>query len=107
MSVKYKFLLLLLCFISFAGAGTGIAQTHAIDSLTNLLKNAPQDSSYVKNLDLLSSAYFNVGNYDSSFKYSDMALKLSRQIGYKKGEGYALFTLGWFYNTRSNYPLAL
>jgi hypothetical protein len=65
---------------------SGFTQSRAIDSLQNLVLKGADDSVKVNQLGLLTTEYFNIGNYDSVLTASTQALNLSKKIGYTKGE---------------------
>lgn len=98
-----KQLLLLWLFILMQGAVT--AQQHTTDSLKHLLLTAT-DTSKVNVLLELSAAY-NGEDKAKAIEYAKLARKLSQDIGFHKGEAYALKSLGMAYVAEGNYPKVL
>ena len=49
-------------------------------------------------LNSLGILYYQIGSYKKSIEYHEKALEISREIGYRKGEGNALGNLGLAYN---------
>ena len=83
-----------------------------VDSLFKILSGST-GTTKVDILNLL-SRQLSPRTFDSSYRYADEALKLSKKLGYEKGEGVALFYFGnsFFFksdikNTLSNYHAAL
>jgi signal transduction histidine kinase len=76
----------LMCVFGFLGA-EAFCQTKVIDSLEQKLKSA-HDRERVDVLNQLTYEFISV-NTDKVIQYGDEALRLSRQIGYIKGEGIA------------------
>ncbi len=81
-------------------------QPKAIDSLTRRIANAAADTAKVNLLDDLCWEYL---SYDpkKSIPFANEAILLARKIGYKRGEGRLLNTLGTTYTYMRNFPLAL
>jgi signal transduction histidine kinase len=81
-------------------------QPRAIDSLKNLIAGAKSDSSKVNLLDDLCWEYL---YYDpqKSIPYALEAIALARDVGFVKGEGRLLNTLGAAYSNLGNFDKAL
>ena len=76
-----------------------------IDSLKTIIKNAKQDTSII-NTNLALACEFKHYNLDTALYYSDLALKKSLQIDYKKGIADAYRLKGLIAVFFSDYPLA-
>lgn len=79
-----------------AASGMATAQTLTRDSLIDVLKKTPQDSSYVLALVDLSFEY-EQANIDSAFAIANRAQRLAKDIGYSKGEAMAYNSIAWMY----------
>ncbi|HUR65329.1 MAG TPA: tetratricopeptide repeat protein [Chitinophagaceae bacterium] len=66
------------------------SQTKEIDSLKRAIAIATADTNRINLLNELSYNLYMSFEYDSSLAYGNKALKMAREIGYEKGEGYAL-----------------
>jgi adenylate cyclase len=84
----------------FSGAQT------VVDSLTNLLKEQPGDSSRVKTLNELCST-LSRSQPERAMKYGEQARDLGLKIGYQKGVAYAHKNLGLTHYRESKYSEAL
>lgn len=94
MKLFYKAIIIITFFLlSF---GTTIAQESKIDSLMQLIKNTKEDSSLISLQYKLSKAYINTP--DSSLKYIQDGIDLSRKLKLHKGElrGLNLLSMYWF-----------
>jgi tetratricopeptide (TPR) repeat protein len=92
--------ILAICFISFG-------QNHVTDSLVNALKTQKEDTGRVNTLIMLASKLQAGGVYDSSLAYSQKAIKLAGQLGYKKGLADANIEKGTIYDEQGDYSHAL
>ena len=97
-----------LIFISFLAifCVQGFAQNKLTDSLHNLLALAKQDSIRVLTTIDLGLQYRNT-NPDSSIYYCEKALALAKQIGFKRGEAYAITTIGLAMREKGDLPKSL
>lgn len=98
-----------LLFTIFCGLSTlfSFGQSPQIDSLTQLLKTAKEDTNKVNILNGLGREYYNIGDYTNSLNVSLSAKKLSTSLGYKRGLGNAYTDIGIVYDEQGNYPEAL
>lgn len=78
---KVFFLLLLNGFLSF----TSFCQKNGIDSLQNVLKTIPSDTSKIKILNQLGSELYDKTEYDVALQYINEAKQLAEEINYKTG----------------------
>ncbi len=102
--MKKKLFSILLYALSFS---FGFAQTsQAIDSLKHELTIAKQDTTRVDILVDLCRKYWGI-NPDSSLKYGQQSLALSKEIHFYSGESSSLQALGVAYRTLGDYPKAL
>ena len=92
--------LALICSIGFAQSSEGI------DSLKHQLVISKQDTSSISTMINLCTAYWGV-NTDSSMKYGQMSLTLSRKMHFDYGESSSLHALGVLYRILGDYPKAL
>ena len=83
---KYT-LLIISYFIAFSAWGSNI------DSLVNLLQSAKEDTTQIRLLNEISWAY-NRTDLKLTEEYANKALKISKNIGHKKGHARALNLLG-------------
>lgn len=91
--------------LSFA-SGLLLAQSSAIDSLENRLKNTPPDSSRVLILCELSNKYLTY-RPPLSRQYAEEALTLSQKLKFQSGKILSLNRLGEFEFRQSNYARAV
>ncbi|MEO5582879.1 MAG: tetratricopeptide repeat protein [Saprospiraceae bacterium] len=82
------------------------AQKNITDSLEQLLTHATVDTNRVEVMIYLCHAFRNM-NPDSSRYYGYMAMNLSKQIKYTKGELSALISLGASYKLNGDFPKSL
>jgi signal transduction histidine kinase/Tfp pilus assembly protein PilF len=82
------------------------AQQKAIDSLQQLLNKEKSDTQRI-NLVLQLANIHRFSNTDTSNLLATDALQRSRKINFKKGEGFALHTLGIIQEFQGNYDSAL
>jgi tetratricopeptide (TPR) repeat protein len=80
-------------FVCLANISCAYAQTHTIDSLKHLLQTEKQDSERCLLLERLSDEY-SVMKPDSALLMAQQGLALAKQINFKEGEVYCLFTTG-------------
>lgn len=95
---KYLFLLCLLV----AWQQRAIAQSHSIDSLHTLLKNAGEDTSKVNILNTLSYELL-YSNTDTTILLATQAKNLAEKLKYQKGVASAFLRLGQAYNNLGSY----
>jgi two-component system, NtrC family, sensor kinase len=101
MSSKSIFIFLLLIFCN-----VGFAQNKITDSLKKELAIAKKDTSRVIVLSDLGIQFRN-SNPDSAIYYAEAALKLARQIKFKRGEAYALSAIGVGLREKGDLPKSL
>ncbi|MCS6822467.1 MAG: tetratricopeptide repeat protein [Microscillaceae bacterium] len=99
---------LVLAFCGLTNVFPVFAQKYAsrIDSLKALLKEVKQDTIRVMILNEL--AYESIFNsYEDAIKYTNQALKISENIGYKIGEAQTFNIMGIIYRFQGNYAKAV
>jgi two-component system, NtrC family, sensor kinase len=84
----------------------GLAQNKLTDSLHNLLLTTKEDTSRVLTTIDLGLQYRNT-NPDSCVFYCEKALALAKQIRFKRGEAYAITTIGLAMREKGDLPKAL
>ncbi|NJO24961.1 MAG: tetratricopeptide repeat protein [Bacteroidia bacterium] len=84
----------------------GLAQNKLTDSLHNLLAITKEDTSQVLTTIDLGLQYRNT-NPDSCVFYCEKALALAKQIRFKRGEAYAITTIGLAMREKGDLPKAL
>ncbi|QIA06610.1 tetratricopeptide repeat-containing sensor histidine kinase [Draconibacterium halophilum] len=98
MRIHKKHILLSLLFVfSFSFSSVFGNETSQIDSLKTLVKTET-NAEIVVNIYLNLSDLYGYFNADSSLKYAEKALDLSKKINYKYGEGTALFLISYVYD---------
>ncbi len=85
---------------------SGLAQNKLTDSLHNLLTTTKEDTSRVLTTIDLGLQYRNT-NPDSCVYYCEKALALAKQIRFKRGEAYAITTIGLAMREKGDLPKAL
>lgn len=98
--MKKVFLLFLLYL--FTSTLSSFAQNQKLDSLRLLLKSIQTDTQRVKTLNKI--ARMEVRKDKST---AEKALRLARQVGYKKGESVALYIIGLYLHFQRDYVQAL
>ncbi len=92
---KLYHLIFILLFIFFQSGA--ISQTRPdplnIDSMLNLLKNAPEDSTKVNLLGEIAH-YYSSKELEKAVEFAEKGLFLSKQIKFRRGEGSALLQVG-------------
>ena len=83
------------------------AQNKTIDSLLILLKKDKTDTSCVSHLNKLGHAYIDIGDYAAAFHYANDALRLGKQINFKKEIAASYNNIGVIYYFQGNYEMAL
>ncbi len=84
----------------------GFAQNKLTDSLRHLLKTTKQDTSRVlTTIDM--ALQFRNTSPDSTIYYCEQALALSKRINFKRGEAYALTTMGLAMREKGELPKSL
>ena len=95
-----------LIFLFTALCSAGLAQNKLTDSLKQLLTITNEDTSRVLVLTNLGLQYRNT-NPDSSVYFAEKGLALARQIKFKRGEAFALTTIGLAMREKGDLPKAL
>ncbi len=80
--------------------------SNRIDSLTNLVANAPEDTSLVETYNALSKAYWSV-DASKSIEYGFLAVKLSKKLNFPRGEASSYNTIGVAHEYMSAYDSTL
>lgn len=93
---------LLLCLILALPKAHGFAQRTKVDSLLNIIKTTPADTSRVYQLNLLVSALRERDNNQAK-KYADEAKDLALLLNYRPGLARALENIGWIYYRRGEF----
>lgn len=96
-------LLLLLTLISFHSK----AQTSIIDSLKNLVKRAPNDTTSINLATEIAKELYRSGRYDESIRLADSLRKVARSSNHIKGIGRAWLVSGYAHFSRDEYVTAL
>jgi adenylate cyclase len=78
----------------------------AIDSMVRELPKANEDTNKVLLLRTLSFTYYSI-NPDEGIKYAQQGLDLATKLDWKKGQGWALNSMGINFQYKSDYPKAL
>ena len=78
-----------------------------IDSLKVSITKSKLDTNQVFTLQQIAEEYSNIVEYDSAFKYTDIGLKLSRNLKYEKGIIIHLINSSGYYIRRQNQTKAL
>jgi len=100
-SFRYVFLLLLIS--SFLQRSEAQNPKVLIDSLTNALKTAGEDTNKVKCLNDLAWQLGLIGENEQSFNYANTALELAESLHFKIGISKASNTIGNYYSKKGNY----
>jgi len=106
LSANKKFCITLLCAILFK-AGPLISQISEIDSLKRVVKEGPQDTIQVINLNALSVAILQNEDILGSLKVSAEARSLADELGYLRGKAYAEKNIGMAYYYKGDYMQVL
>ncbi len=101
--IKYIFLLAFLC----TSHAASFSQQSEIDSLSNLLQNAPEDTFKVNTLNSLSDKIWQRGDYKKAMTLAQEGRALANKINFKKGEATAFINLALIYWKQGEYPGAL
>jgi serine phosphatase RsbU (regulator of sigma subunit) len=86
---------------------SALAQNNELNLLLNNVKNAPEDSTKVNNLNALSEEYWQTGEFTSALTYAQEAKVLAEKIEFKAGEGRAFINTALIYWKQGDYPKAL
>ena len=97
----------LLYFVLSSFFVSASAQNPVIDSLLSLVKKDIKDTNKVIHLNELTRQFTDLGSYDTAFHYSGLALELSKNINFKKGEGEAYGNTGTIFYYQADYPNTL
>jgi two-component system, sensor histidine kinase and response regulator len=81
------------------------SQQNQIDSLENLIKTTPADTTKVWLLNKLVTT-IREGDNNKAIQYAQQARELAEVLSYKRGLGSALENLGWLHYRRGNYSKA-
>jgi signal transduction histidine kinase len=81
--------------------------THVIDSLENVIRNAKEDTSLVNSLTALSLNYMMISSFNKSVLYVDSAIALSEKLKFIPGQANAHGQKGRLLIDMGNYPAAL
>jgi len=100
-----KYVLFFLFFFTYALSLCG--QQKKLDSLTNLLKLANEDTNKVKMLNAYTREIEGMGNYPKGDSVAKLALALATKINFKRGIAVAIFNSAVLSDDQSNYPQAL
>lgn len=100
--MKRNFVLIISLFIFLNSVTAG----NVVDSLRNVLKSLPDDTSRVNTLNRLANA-LSGNSPEEALKLSKKSLELSETLHYKKGEGFALNNIGIVHQKRGDYEKAL
>jgi adenylate cyclase len=84
----------------------GFSQTQQTDSLKSLLKTAREDTLKVNTLIALSGKLLS-SDSDDAIRYANEAKALADKIGFKRGQAYALKSIGMVYYKHADYIAAL
>src|SRR4051812_13003241 len=96
----------LIVFLSFLSPFF-YSQNKKADSLIRVIKNNPADTTKLKALNLLSNAVRSK-DPDESYRIAEEALQLARKIKNRKGEVYALSSIGIIkYTIRHDYQTSV
>jgi len=79
----------------------------AIDSLTQVLQNNPNDTTRVRATNLLSFEFKVLGKVDTALELASSSLALAKQINFTRGEADAYFFLGQAYAAKAKSTDAL
>lgn len=81
-----------------------------VDSIKTLLSKEKTDTTRIEYLVNIGSMYgyaYGIDNEDSSFRYGEEALKLSKSIGFTEGEIYAQLVMERYFINTGNYTASL
>src|SRR6187551_1161324 len=78
------------------------AQQNRIDSLENLIKTTPTDTTKVWLLNKLVTT-LREGDNNKALQYAQQAKELAEVLNYKRGLGWALENLGWLHYRKGNH----
>ncbi|KAF0195467.1 MAG: family 3 adenylate cyclase [Bacteroidetes bacterium] len=81
---------------------SGQTQTREADSLKSLLKSAKEDTTRVNSLIALSGTLLR-SNSGEALRYANEAKTLADKLGFRKGQAYALKSIGMGYYFQGNY----
>ena len=99
--------ILILIHLAVFSCSLLFAQNKTIDSLLVMLKTDKQDTTYVKNLNLLSKQYVSFGLFKEAKKTILQAQKISNQLVYKSGAIAATYNLVYLYGSLGKQDSAL
>jgi serine phosphatase RsbU (regulator of sigma subunit) len=103
----YRNNLLALCFFFVLFPDPSIAQSPRLDSLLQVVKTMPDDSSKVNTYYDIVRAYFLDYQNSKMKEYVDKELTLAQTINYQRGVAYAFINLGSYHSRLGNYNEAM
>ena len=92
----------ILFFLSLFFTLTCLAQDAETDSLKKVIEQSPDDTTKVNNYILLSRKFINT-NPDGSIGFTNLAIRLAKDLKFKRGEAVALKIKGIAFYTKSLY----
>ena len=95
-------MLLIAALFNFSHAYLSAQPSSVIDSLEQVLKTVPEDTSKVKLLNNIANELRNEKEYEKSILYGNQALSLAGKLGYKKGSADAYRNIGNVENELNN-----
>ncbi len=109
--LRLKFLKGILLIIFFQAYTAEISfsqsQKRVVDSLTQLLMIAKEDTAKVNLLNALCAGEFKLANYAKSMSYAKEALSLAQKLGFQRGIGNSLGNIANVYTQLGNAPEAI
>jgi tetratricopeptide (TPR) repeat protein len=99
-----KIFLFVLVITTVSNISAQTTQIYNIDSLKQILSTNLHDTNRIWALNNLGR---NIQTSDTTLLLAKQALELCHRIGFKKGEAEAYANIGYWFNTRGNYPKAL
>ncbi len=97
--IRFK---LLITWLFIANCMLSFAQNRQADSILTVLSSMPEDTSKVNTLITLSGSLLN-SEKELALTYANHAKTLADQLGFKRGQAYALKSIGMGYYFQSNY----
>jgi tetratricopeptide (TPR) repeat protein len=93
---------LILGLVIFLAIISSFGQNNQIDSLRSVVETSPEDTSKVNTLITLANRLV-MSDPDETIRYSTQAKELAEKLGYKKGLGYALKSIGMGHYFQAEY----
>jgi len=100
-----SFLFLLLFFVSCQQSFSQL--NRGIDSLKRVLKTVTEDTSRMRNLNILSNQLLRMAQYEDALKTANEALDIAKKKNLKKGIAAAYHTIGSINSNQGNYSIAM